>query len=261
MSEKRPYILITNDDGITAKGLRLLIETAKKIGDVLVVAPDAPQSAKSHSITQAVPIKIDKVVETEYYAEYSTSGTPVDCVKIAIHEISPNRKFDLILSGINHGANTSVSVLYSGTMAAAIEGAMHDIKSVGFSVDNHDPSANFEDVIPYMENIISDLIEKELPEGVCLNVNFPDVTKVKIKGIKAMKGAKGVWGEEFVKANDPHKRNFVWITGKLENKDEGKTDNDIYQIEQGYATVTPIKFEFNYLPFISELSDWGFNKL
>jgi len=261
MLEKRPYILITNDDGITAKGLRLLIEAAKKFGDVLVVAPDAPQSAKSHSITQAIPIKIDKVIETENYAEYSTSGTPVDCVKVAIHEISPNRKFDLILSGINHGANTSVSVLYSGTMAAAIEGAMHEIKSVGFSVDNHDPSADFKDVVPYLENIISEFIEKELPRGVCLNVNFPDVTKVKIKGIVSVKGADGVWGEKFVKANDPHKRNFVWITGKLTNNEEGNIETDIYQIEQGYATVTPIKLDFNYLNYLNELSEWEFNKM
>jgi len=261
MNNKRPYILVTNDDGITAKGLRILIETAKKFGDVLVVAPDAPQSAKSHSITQAIPIKIDKVIETEDYTEYSTSGTPVDCVKIAIHEISPNKKFDLILSGINHGANTSVSVLYSGTMAAAIEGAMHKIKSVGFSVDNHEPSADFKDVIPYMENIISELIEKELPKGVCLNVNFPDVTKNKIKGVKTVKGADGVWGEEFVKANDPHKRNFVWITGALINNEEERTDTDLYQIEQGYATVTPIKLDFNYIDYLGELSEWEFNKL
>ncbi len=261
MHNKRPYILITNDDGITAKGLRILIETAKKFGDVLVVAPDAPQSAKSHSITQAVPIKIDKVIEKEGYTEYSTSGTPVDCVKIAIHEISPDRKFDLILSGINHGANTSVSVLYSGTMAAAIEGAMHKIKSVGFSVDNHDPCADFKDVIPYMEKIISELIEKELPKGVCLNVNFPDVIKAKIKGVVTVKGADGVWGEEFVKANDPHKRNFVWITGALTNNEEGREDTDLYQIEQGYATVTPIKFDFNYIDYLNELSAWEFNKL
>ncbi len=260
MTNKRPYILVTNDDGITAKGLRILIDTAKKFGDVLVVAPDAPQSAKSHSITQAIPIKIDKIIEEEGYAEYSTSGTPVDCVKIAIHELS-NRKFDLILSGINHGANTSVSVLYSGTMAAAIEGAMHKIKSVGFSVDNHDPSADFKDVIPYMENIISELIKKELPKGVCLNVNFPDVTKVTVKGIVAVKGADGVWGEKFVKANDPHKRNFVWITGALTNNEAGREDTDLYQIEQCYATVTPIKLDFNYINYLDELSNWEFNKL
>lgn len=260
MTNKRPYILVTNDDGINAKGIRLLIETAKKFGDVLVVAPDAPQSAKSHSITQAIPIKIDKIIEEEGYAEYSTSGTPVDCVKIAIHELS-NRKFDLILSGVNHGANTSVSVLYSGTMAAAIEGGLHDINSIGFSVDNHDPSVDFPEIIPYMEKIIAEVIEKSLAKGVSLNVNFPDTTKQKIKGIKTVKGADGVWGEEFVKANDPHKRNFVWITGALTNNEEGRADTDLYQIEQGYATVTPIKLDFNYIDYLEELSSWEFNKL
>ncbi|NPA67739.1 MAG: 5'/3'-nucleotidase SurE [Chlorobi bacterium] len=259
MAEKRPYILVTNDDGIGIKGLRLLIESAKKFGDVLVVAPDSAQSAKSHSITQALPIRINKITENDNYAEYSVSGTPVDCVKLALYEISPGRKPDLVLAGINHGSNTSASVLYSGTMAAAIEGAMHDIKSVGFSVDNHSIEADFEDAVPYVEKIIAELIEKDLPEGVCLNVNFPDVTEVKIKGIKTVKAANGVWGEKFVKANDPHKRNFVWITGTLTNKEEGKPDNDIYLVEHGYATVTPIKLEFNYLPFLNELSEWDFN--
>jgi len=259
MTEKIPYILLTNDDGIGVKGLRILIETAKKFGDVLVVAPDAAQSAKSHSITQAIPIRINKIIENDHYAEYSVSGTPVDCIKLALYEISPERKPDLILAGINHGSNTSASVLYSGTMAAAVEGAMHDIKSAGFSVDNHNIEADFRDVIPYAEKIISELIEKKLPEGVCLNVNFPNVAEINIKGIKTVKGANGVWGEKFIKANDPHKRNFVWITGKLTNKEKGKIDNDIYLIEQGYATVTPIKLEFNYLPFLEELSEWNYN--
>jgi 5'-nucleotidase len=207
MNKQRPYILVTNDDGITSKGLRILIETAKKFGDVLVVAPDSHQSAKSHSITQAAPIRFDMVEVNNGFAEYSSSGTPVDCVKLALHEIA-TRKPDLILSGINHGANTSVSILYSGTMGAAIEGSIHNIKSVGFSVDNHSSSADFSPVIPWMEKIIVEVIEKDLPPGVSLNVNFPDVTKCRIKGIKTVRGADGVWGEKFIKANDPHNRNF-----------------------------------------------------
>jgi 5'-nucleotidase len=258
MDNKKPYILVTNDDGITAKGLRILIDTATKFGDVLVVAPDSHQSAKSHSITQSSPIRFDKVEEFEGFAEYSCSGTPVDCVKLALHEIS-NRKPDLILSGINHGANTSVSVLYSGTMGAAIEGSLHNIKSVGFSVDNHSSDADFTTVIPWMEKIIREVLDKDLPNGVSLNVNFPDVTKVEIKGIKTVRGADGVWGEKFIKANDPHKRNFVWITGDLFNKDEGNPETDIYQIEKGYATVVPIKVDFNRYEFIEELSEWDFN--
>lgn len=258
MPEKKPYILVTNDDGITAKGLRLLIETAKKFGDVLVVAPDSHQSAKSHSITQASPIRYDKVDVVNGYTEFSCSGTPVDCVKLALHEVS-DRTPDLILSGVNHGANISVSVLYSGTMGAAIEGSLHNIPSIGFSVDNHSSAADFSAVQPYMEQIIEEVIEKGLPEGVSLNVNFPDVTKVEVKGIKTLRGADGVWGEKFVKANDPHKRSFVWITGYLHNRDEGKADTDIYQIKEGYATVVPIKVDFNYYDFIPELSKWDFN--
>ncbi len=259
MTEKRPYILVTNDDGITAKGLRILIETAKKFGDVLVVAPDSHQSAKSHSITQAAPIRFDKVIEETGFKEFSISGTPVDCVKLALHELS-DRKPDLILSGINHGANTSVSVLYSGTMAAAIEGGLHNINSIGFSVDNHSSEADFSPVIPFMEKIIKEVIEKGLPNGVSLNVNFPDVTEIDVKGIKTLRGANGVWGEKFVPANDPHKRNFVWITGKLTNYDEGKDDTDLYFIEKGYATVTPIKVDFNNYDFLNELSEWEYNR-
>lgn len=258
MSEKRPYILVTNDDGITAKGLRILIDTAKKFGDVIVVAPDSHQSAKSHSITQAAPIRFDKVTETKKITEFSISGTPVDCVKLALHELS-EKKPDLILSGINHGANTSVSVLYSGTMAAAIEGGLHNISSIGFSVDNHSAEADFSPVIPFMEKIIKEVIEKGLPDGVSLNVNFPDVTKIEVKGMKTIRGANGVWGEKFIPANDPHKRNFVWITGKLTNYDEGKNDTDLYYIERGYATVTPIKVDFNYYSYLKELSEWDFN--
>ncbi len=260
MNDKKPLILVTNDDGITAKGLRILIETAKQFGNVLVVAPDAPQSAKSHSITQAAPIRFIKVIEEKDFTEYSISGTPVDCIKLALHELS-DKKPDLILSGINHGANTSVSVLYSGTMAAAIEGGLHNIKSIGFSVDNHSSEADFSPVVPYMEKIIEEVLEKNLPEGVSLNVNFPDVTKVDIKGIKTMRGARGVWGEKFVTANDPHKRNFVWITGKLTNYDEGKEDTDLFYIEKGYAVVTPIKVDFNNYSFLEELSTWEFNIL
>jgi 5'-nucleotidase len=259
MNKQKPYILVTNDDGITSKGLRILIETAKKFGDVLVVAPDSHQSAKSHSITQAAPIRFDKVEANNGFAEYSSSGTPVDCVKLALHEIA-SRKPDLILSGINHGANTSVSILYSGTMGAAIEGSIHNIKSVGFSVDNHSSSADFSPVIPWLEKIIAEVLEKELPAGVSLNVNFPDVTKYKIKGMKTVRGADGVWGEKFIKANDPHNRNFVWITGDLFNRDEGNPETDIYQIQNGYATVVPIKVDFNYYQFIDELSKWDFNR-
>ncbi len=258
MEKKRPYILVTNDDGISAKGLRILINMARKIGDVLVVAPDSHQSAKSHSITQAAPVRYDKIAEEAGYAEYSTSGTPVDCVKLALHELS-SQKPDLILSGINHGANTSVSVLYSGTMAAAIEGGLHNIKSIGFSVDNHSAEADFSSTVPYMEKIIAEVLDKGLPEGVSLNVNFPDVSKVELKGIKTVRGANGVWGEKFIAANDPHKRNFVWITGELTNYDAGRTDTDLYYIEQGYITLTPIKVDFNCYDFIGELSSWAFN--
>lgn len=248
LKKQNLLILVTNDDGINAKGIRILIEVAKLYGEVLVVAPDSHQSAKSHSITQNIPISFKKIKSEENYAEYSCSGTPVDCVKIAIHEIA-KRKPDLILSGINHGLNTSISVIYSGTMAAAIEGSFHSISSAGFSGRNYLPDANFSYTIPYIKKIIEDLIKNGLPEGVSLNVNFPNNPKA----MKVCRASAGKWQEKFVNSNNPFGKKAFWISGKFIDKEPDAKDTDIFALKQNYISIVPTKVNFNDLDFLKEL--------
>lgn len=254
MQIKDTHILITNDDGINAKGLRLLIERARQFAKVTVVAPDSPQSAKSHSITQHLPIEIKTINETENYSEYSCSGTPVDCVKIAIHEIMPEKP-DIILSGINHGINTSISVLYSGTMAAAIEGSINGITSCGFSVDSYNFDADFSNASEIIDKIIKYLIENKLPKNTSLNVNFPNIEHKKPAGYKICRATKGTWQEKFVQANNPFDRNTFWISGEFKNFEPNAKDTDEYALSQNYVSVVPIKVDFTNYDFIDNLKE------
>ena len=253
-NKTKPLILVTNDDGISAKGLRLLIERAKLFGKVIVVAPDSPQSAKSHSITQHLPIEIKKIEEYDDYLEYSCSGTPVDCVKIAIHEIM-KQKPDIVLSGINHGVNTSVSVLYSGTMAAAIEGSINGITSCGFSVNNYKSEADFSNAVPIIDKIIKYLTDNKLPRNTSLNVNFPDVENQVPDGIKICRATNGNWQEKFVEANNPFERKTFWISGEFKNFEPQATDTDEYAIKHNYVSIVPIKVDFTDYNFINNLKD------
>jgi len=261
MNEKRPLILVTNDDGIQAPGIRLLIKTAEEFGEVVVVAPDSPQSAKSHSITTLNPISIRRYVVHPEITEYSCSGTPVDCVKIAIHKLL-DRKPDLILSGINHGTNSSTSVIYSGTMAAAIEGSMNNIPSIGFSVDNYHLTVDFSPVVPFLREIITKVLQNPLPVNISLNVNFPNVAETSIKGIKVCRSANGFWHEQFVDGNEPHGRKTFWLTGTFTNReaDSEAEDSDEFALKQGYASLVPIKVDFTAYPYIETLKLQGFER-
>ena len=252
MKKKNPLILVTNDDGITANGIRLLIKVARKFGNVIVVAPDMPQSAKSHSITQNIPISYKKIKFEENYKEYSCSGTPVDCVKIAIHEVL-KAKPDFILSGINHGTNSGISVLYSGTMAAAIEGSLHGVPSIGFSVNNYNEDANLKNAIPIIEQIISDTIKNSLPSGVCLNVNFPNIENEEPKGYKICRATSGVWEEKFISSHHPHRKNNFWVSGEFINAEPNAEDTDEFAMKHGYASIVPIKVNFTENSFIDIL--------
>jgi 5'-nucleotidase len=221
----RPLILVTNDDGIVAPGIRTLIEVMKELGDVVVVAPDSPQSAMGHAITINNTLKLEKVtLDKDLSQEYSCSGTPVDCVKIAVNEIL-NRKPDLCVSGINHGSNSSINVIYSGTMSAAVEAGIEGIPAIGFSLLDYSWDANFEPIKSYVKQIAQGVLEKGLPEGVILNVNFPKLSKEDIKGIKICRQAKAMWQEEFDKRTNPQGKEYYWLTGKFVNQDKG-TDTD-----------------------------------
>ncbi|TAF70169.1 MAG: 5'/3'-nucleotidase SurE [Flavobacterium sp.] len=255
----RPLILVTNDDGIVAPGIRTLIEVMKELGDVVVVAPNSPQSAMGHAITINNTLKLEKVtLDKDLSQEYSCSGTPVDCVKIAVNEIL-NRKPDLCVSGINHGSNSSINVIYSGTMSAAVEAGIEGIPAIGFSLLDYSWDANFEPIKSYVKQIAQGVLEKGLPEGVILNVNFPKLSKEDIKGIKICRQAKAMWQEEFDKRTNPQGKEYYWLTGKFVNQDKG-TDTDEWALENGYISVVPVQFDLTAHHSIQQLNTWNWNE-
>jgi len=252
---QKPLILVVNDDGINAPGIRKLISIMNDFGEVVVVAPDGPQSGKGHAITIEDAIRCDKVIMYNGpQTEYACSGTPVDCVKIAVNKLL-TRNPDLCVSGINHGSNSSINVIYSGTMAAAIEGALEGIPSIGFSLLDHSIGANFSEGEEYIRKITKSVLEKGLPEGVCINVNIPkSVEGKKLKGIKICRQAKGNWEEEFDQRVDPKGRKYYWLTGKFVNYDKGE-DTDEIALENHYISIVPVQYDITAHSAISKLND------
>ncbi len=253
-SSNRPIILVTNDDGITAPGLRALVEEMQTLGEVVVVAPDSPQSGMGHAITINKPLRLDKV---SYHGEslgYQCSGTPVDCVKIAIDKIL-HRKPDILVSGINHGSNSSINVIYSGTMSAAMEGAIESIPSIGFSLNNYNLDADFNVSQKYAGILAINVLKHGLPQGTLLNVNIPNLSEKDIKGIKVCRQAIAKWEEEFDERKDPYNRSYYWLTGKFKNYDKGE-DTDEWALANGYVSVVPVQFDFTAHHAIPFLNNW-----
>ncbi len=245
----RPLILVTNDDGYKAPGINLLAKLAQKYGDVVLLAPDAPQSAQSSALTVEVPLRVALVEEKQGYACYKTNGKPTDCVKLAIDKILPRRP-DFVLSGINHGSNASVNVLYSGTMGAAIEGAIMGIPSVGFSITSHSWGVDFSEVGEYIEKSIKQLIVNGMPKGNCWNINFPEG---KIKGLKVCRQSDGLWQKEYVKNTDPNGKEYYWLTGEYKNREPQATDTDIWALDNGYASLVPIRYDMTNCKYLQQL--------
>jgi len=242
-SPNKPLILVCNDDSVYAKGIKELVEVASEFGEIVVVAPDKPQSAKSHSVTLEHPIFFKPTDNFGGHTAYKCSGTPADCVKLAIHQIL-KRKPDFIISGINHGSNSSVNVLYSGTLAATIEGCMHTIPSIGFSLLSFESDADFNPAKPFIRKILHHVVTNSLPPGTCLNVNIPNIEAEKFKGIKVCRQTKGVWAEEFNESKHPSGRfNYYWLTGKYINLEPDATDTDIWALENDYVAVVPIQID------------------
>lgn len=259
MANKKPLILVTNDDSINAPGIRALISVMKELGDVVVVAPDSPQSAMGHAITINSTLHINKLnSDPELEAEYSCSGTPVDCVKFAVNEIL-HRKPDLCVSGINHGSNSSINVIYSGTMSAAVEAGIEGIPAIGFSLLDYNWNADFESCKPFVKKIASEVLEKGLPDGVILNVNLPKLTENEIKGIKICRQAKAYWEEKFDKRTNPMGKDYYWLTGKFVNLDKGE-DTDEWALQNGYISVVPVQFDLTAHHAIQTLNNWGLNE-
>ena len=256
MNSKKPLILVTNDDGINAPGIRFLIDIMNDFGDVVVVAPDSPQSGMGHAITINNTIYCEPIVinKNEPQSEYSCSGTPADCVKIAVNEIL-KRKPDLCVSGINHGSNSSINVIYSGTMSAAVEAGTQGIPAIGFSLLDYSLDADFTHSREFVKRITLECLNNGVPKGVVLNVNIPKISNTKLKGIKICRQANGVWEEKFDKRTNPLGREYYWLGGKFVNYDQGE-DNDEWALENGYVSITPTKYDLTAHQAIKNISNW-----
>jgi 5'-nucleotidase len=240
-----PIILITNDDGVTAPGIRNLVEAVKDLGKVVVVAPDKPQSGMGHAITIGSPLRLHPVHHFEGIEAYQCSGTPVDCVKLAVDKVL-HRKPDICLSGINHGANHSINVIYSGTMSAAMEAAIESIPSIGFSLLDYSIEADFSAAKIYARKVTQLVLSKKLDKHLVLNVNIPAVPEEHIKGIKICRQAYAKYEEDFLERNDPHGKRYYWLTGEFLNFDKGK-DTDVWALQNNYVSVVPVQFDLtNY---------------
>jgi 5'-nucleotidase len=252
----KPLILITNDDGINAPGIRTLIDVMSELGKVVVVAPDSPQSAMGHAITINNTLYINKISkENATIEEYSCSGTPVDCVKIAVNEIL-KQKPDLCVSGINHGSNSSINVIYSGTMSAAVEGGIEGIPSIGFSLLDYNWNADFEPVKNAIRKIASEVLKNKLPDGVVLNVNFPKLKEHEFKGTRVCRQAKAIWQERFDKRQTPIGKDYYWLTGEFINLDKGE-DTDEWALANGYISIVPVQFDLTAHHAIQTLNTWN----
>lgn len=250
----RPLFLVTNDDGILAPGIAFLVESIKRLGDVVVVAPESAQSGKSSAITTNVPLRFNLLKSDDNVSWYSCNGTPVDCVKLGLHKVL-DREPDMVLSGINHGENTSVSIIYSGTMGAAIEGAMHNIPSIGLSLNDFSHSADFSETRDSIIKIVeSSLRDRALFNRACLNVNFP---KGAIKGIRVSHQTDGFWSERFDSRKDTFGNDYYWLSGKFVNREPDTINSDEHTIKEGYASVVPVKIDMTDYSLIKRLDSWN----
>ncbi|MBN2772949.1 MAG: 5'/3'-nucleotidase SurE [Prolixibacteraceae bacterium] len=251
----KPYILITNDDGIHARGLKELVDVMKLFGDVVVLAPEYPQSGKSAAITVENPLRATRIRDgIDDIEMYKCNGTPVDCVKLAFNEVL-ERKPDLVVSGINHGANSSISVVYSGTVGAAIEGCLHGVPSLAFSLSDYSPDADFKYAKIYCAKVFQTVLENGLPEFVCLNVNVP---KGRPQGIRVVRQAKGKWMEEFEKRTDPHSREYYWLSGYFKSFENGEDDSDIAVLENNMVSVVPVNIDMTCYQTLDLIKSWKF---
>ncbi|WP_077155246.1 5'/3'-nucleotidase SurE [Bacteroides bouchesdurhonensis] len=253
MENKRPLILVSNDDGIMAKGISELVKFLRTLGEIVVMAPDAPRSGSASALTVTQPVHYKLVKQEVGVTVYKCSGTPTDCIKLAWNTVL-DRKPDLVVGGINHGDNSATNVHYSGTMGVVIEGCLKGVPSIGFSLCNHDMGADFEAAGPYIRKIAAMVLEKGLPPLTCLNVNFPDTPD--IKGIKVCEQAKGCWTNEWEVCPRQNDRNYFWLTGEFVDHEPENEKNDHWALANGYVAITPTKVDLTAYDFIDELNQW-----
>jgi 5'-nucleotidase len=254
--KKRPVILVTNDDGVTAPGIQNLVEAVKDLAKIIVVAPDKPQSGMGHAITIGNPLRLHKVNYFGDIEAYQCTGTPVDCVKLAVDKVL-RHKPDLCISGINHGANHSINVIYSGTMSAAVEAAIESIPSIGFSLLDYALDADFSGARKYARIIVEQMLNNVPDKHVVLNVNVPAVPIDQLKGVKVCRQAYAKYEEDFIERDDPHGRKYYWLTGQFVNFDEG-TDTDVWALANNYVSLVPVQFDLTHYKLKDKLEkDWN----
>lgn len=255
MNKDKPLILVTNDDGIFAPGIRALAEEMKAFGRVMVVAPDKPQSAMGHAITIHSFLRMNKVDLMEGVEAWSCSGTPVDCVKLAIYKLLGGSKPDLLVSGVNHGANISINVLYSGTMSAAVEGAMEGIPSIGFSLMDHAIEADFSQVRAVIRSVVANTLKHGMTAGTCLNVNVPRNNGTSLKGMRVCRQAKANWEDEFETRLDPGNKEYYWLRGEFKSEEQGE-DTDVWAVTNHCVSIVPVQFDMTAHHSIATLNTW-----
>ena len=248
---QRPLILVTNDDGITAPGIRNLVEFMNEIGEVVVVAPNSPQSGKGHAITINSTLTFEEINLEGPQKDYSLSGTPVDCVKFALDKIL-TRKPDLVVSGINHGANSSINVIYSGTMSAAVEAGVEGLQAIGFSLLDFSWDANFKEAKTHIQDIVRKVLDNPIPKGIVLNVNIPKLKSSEIKGIRVCKQAHAKWEESFDERINPHGKKYYWLTGYFNNMDTSENADEV-ALSEGYISIVPVKFDLTAYDYLDQL--------
>lgn len=254
MVNKRPFILIANDDGYHSHGIRQLVDFVSEMADVLVVAPEGARSGYSCAFSATDYLRLKPRHNMGNIEVWSCSGTPVDCIKIALSQLCCDRRPDLILSGINHGDNSSVNNHYSGTMGAALEGCMKYISSVAFSSCYYDEEANLEPLRPYVQQIVRKVLSEGLPKGICLNVNFP--ARQHFEGVKVCRMTFGSWVEEIDKCRHPRGYDYYWVVGHYHNDEPGIEGTDQYALDNGYVAITPTKVDVTAYDFMKQLQNW-----
>jgi 5'-nucleotidase len=252
---RRPLILISNDDGIESPGLKALVNSVKDLGDITVVAPDSPQSGMGHAITVSEPLRLEEVQDFgPSILAYRSNGTPADCVKLAV-SIILHQKPDIVISGVNHGSNSSINAIYSGTVSAAMEGVIEGVPAAAFSLLDYAIDAAMEPTQPYTRRITQQLLENNLPKGVLLNVNIPASSETPLAGVKVCRQAHAKWQENFDEREDPTGRKYYWLVGNFVNYDEGE-DTDEYALHHNYVAVTPIQYDLTAYQTLSQLNHW-----
>ena len=256
--ENKPLLLLTNDDGVQASGLNNLIDKIRPLGEIVVVAPNISQSGMSGAITAFNPIRFTLNKKEENLTVYSCTGTPVDCVKLALNKLL-DRKPDILLSGINHGSNAAVCIFYSGTIGAVFEGCINGIPSLGISLTNHSSNADFSQAAKYGKLVAEKILSEGLPEGVCFNLNIPDIPDV--KGLKICSQTKSHWTKEFMEMKDPVGKTIYWLTGELSNKEPENTNSDQWALNHGYAALVPLQIDMTAYSFMNKMKEKYINEL